>query len=70
MWQGALYGGAGLKVQVGSSSEFAGPIIADEVDLDSSTDAESFGFIVTSPSGMPGNSAINARPDKLELFSG
>jgi Tfp pilus assembly protein PilX len=70
MWQGALYGGAGLKVLVGSSSDFAGPIIADEVDLDSSVDAESFGFIVTSPSGMPGNSAINARPGNLELFSG
>jgi Tfp pilus assembly protein PilX len=70
MWQGALYGGAGLKVQVGSSSEFAGPIIADEVSLASSIDAESFGFISTSPSGMPGNSSINARPGKLELFAG
>jgi hypothetical protein len=69
-WQGALYGGAGLKVQVESSTDFAGPIIADEVDLKSSVNAESFGLIVTSPAGMPGNSTVNARPDKPQLFSG
>lgn len=69
-WQGALYGGAGLKAQVESSTDFAGPIIADEVSLKSSVNAESFGMIVTSPTGMPGNSTVNARPDKPQLFAG
>jgi hypothetical protein len=70
MWQGALYGGAGLKVEVKSSSEFAGPIIADEVALESSIDVEPFGLITTVPSGMPGNSSVNAYPDKPQLFAG
>jgi hypothetical protein len=69
-WQGALYGGAGLKVQVESSSQFAGPIIADEVALQSSVDTTPFGLIATAPSGMPGSATVNARPDKPQLFSG
>ena len=69
-WQGALYGGAGLKAQVESSSAFAGPIIADEVSLNSSVDTTPFGLISTAPSGMPGSATVNARPDKPQLFSG
>jgi hypothetical protein len=69
-WQGALYGGAGGKVRVESSSQFAGPIIADEVDLESSIDASYFGTIGTAPTGMPGNTTVNAQPDKPQLFSG
>jgi Tfp pilus assembly protein PilX len=69
-WQGALYGGAGAKVEIKSSSEFAGPIIADEVALESSIDAQGFGTITTGPSGMPGNSTVNAYPDKPQLFAG
>ncbi|HEX7256324.1 MAG TPA: pilus assembly PilX N-terminal domain-containing protein [Gaiellaceae bacterium] len=69
-WQGALYGGSGLKVQVESSTDFAGPIIADEVSLKSSIDTMPFGLITTAPTGMPGNSTINAQPDKPQLFSG
>jgi hypothetical protein len=69
-WQGALYGGSGLKAQVESSSAFAGPIIADEVSLNSSVDTTPFGLISTAPSGMPGSTTVNARPDKPQLFSG
>jgi Tfp pilus assembly protein PilX len=68
-WQGALYGGP-YKAKLLSSIRFAGPVIADEVYVDSSIQTESFSTIVTSPTGMPGNSAIYALPDKLELFSG
>jgi hypothetical protein len=69
-WQGALYGGAGGKVRIESSSQFAGPIIADEVDLESSIDASQFGVIGSAPTGMPGNATVNAQPDKPQLFSG
>jgi hypothetical protein len=69
-WQGALYGGAGGKVRIESSSQFAGPIIADEVDLESSIDASHFGTIGVAPTGMPGNETVNAQPDKPQLFSG
>jgi hypothetical protein len=69
-WQGALYGGSGLKVQIESSTAFAGPIIADEVSLNSSVDTTPFGLISTAPSGMPGSATVNARPDKPQLFSG
>lgn len=69
MWQGAIYGGP-YKARVQSSARFAGPIIADEVILSSSVQSAPFGIIGTSPTGLPGNSTIHARPDKLELFSG
>jgi hypothetical protein len=69
-WQGAIYGGAGTKIYVGSSARFAGPLISDEVDLESSVQAESFGIISTAPTGMPGNSTVNAQPDKPQLFAG
>jgi hypothetical protein len=69
-WQGAIYGAVGTKIYVGSSARFAGPLISDEVDLDSSVQAESFGLISTAPTGMPGNSTVNAQPDKPQLFSG
>jgi hypothetical protein len=68
-WQGAIYGGP-YKARIQSSAEFAGPVIADEVVLSSSIEAQSFGTISTVPTGMPGNDTIHARPDKLELFSG
>jgi hypothetical protein len=69
MWQGAIYGGT-YKIEVDGSLVFAGPLIADEVHLNSSIDAMPFTMIGTSPSGLPGNQAIYAKPDKLELFSG
>jgi hypothetical protein len=55
---------------VESSARFAGPLIADEVALSSSIQTEPFTIISTAPTGMPGNATIQARPDKLELFSG
>jgi Tfp pilus assembly protein PilX len=70
MWQGAMYGGAGTRIMVDGSARFSGPLISDEVDLNSSVQAESFGMISTAPSGMPGNSTVNAQPDKPQLFSG
>lgn len=69
-WQGAMYGGAGTKIYVDGSARFAGPLISDEVDLNSSIQAEGFGLITTAPSGMPGNTTVNAQPDKPQLFSG
>lgn len=69
MWQGAIYGGP-YKARVQSSAKFAGPLIADEVVLSSSVESSPFGHITTAPTGMPGNDTIQARPDKLELFSG
>jgi hypothetical protein len=69
-WQGALYGGSGGKVRIESSSQFAGPIIADEVDLESSIDSTPFGTIGQAPTGMPGNATVNAQPDKPQLFAG
>ena len=68
-WQGAIYGGA-YKVRLLSSIRFQGPVISDEVFTDSSLQTEPFSVIVTAPTGMPGNSNIYAKPDKLELFSG
>jgi hypothetical protein len=69
-WQGAMYGGTGTKIYVDGSVRFAGPLISDEVDLNSSIQAEGFGSIVTAPTGMPGNATVNAQPDKPQLFSG
>jgi Tfp pilus assembly protein PilX len=68
-WQGALYGGP-YRARILSSVRFAGPVIADEVYVDSSLQTEPFSTIVTSPTGLPGNNAVYAAPDKLELFSG
>jgi hypothetical protein len=68
-WQGAIYGGP-YKARVQSSAKFAGPIIADEVILSSSVQSSPFGTIGTSPTGLPGNQTIYAKPDRLELFSG
>jgi Tfp pilus assembly protein PilX len=69
LWQGAIYGGP-YKARVLSSVRFAGPIIADEVYVESSLQTEPFTTIVTSPTGLPGNATTWAKPDKLELFSG
>ena len=68
-WQGAIYGGA-YKARLLSSIRMQGPVIADEVYLDSSLQTEPFSVITTAPTGMPGNSSVYAKPDKLELFSG
>jgi Tfp pilus assembly protein PilX len=68
-WQGAIYGGP-YKAKLLSSVRVAGPVIADEVYVESSLQTEPFTTIVTSPTALPGNSTTWARPDKLELFSG
>jgi Tfp pilus assembly protein PilX len=68
-WQGAIYGGP-YKAKLLSSVRVAGPVIADEVYVESSLQTEPFTTIVTSPTGLPGNSTTWAKPDKLELFSG
>jgi Tfp pilus assembly protein PilX len=68
-WQGAIYGGA-YRVRLLSSIRFQGPVIADEVYTDSSLQTEPFAVIVTAPTGMPGNTSLYAKPEKLELFSG
>jgi Tfp pilus assembly protein PilX len=68
-WQGAIYGGP-YKARLLSSIRYQGPVIADEVYVDSSLQTEPFSIIVTAPTGIPGNSNIFAKPDKLELFSG
>jgi Tfp pilus assembly protein PilX len=68
-WQGAIYGGP-YKAKLLSSIRVAGPVIADEVYVDSSLQTEPFTTIVTTPTGLPGNTAMAAKPDKLELFSG
>jgi Tfp pilus assembly protein PilX len=68
-WQGAIYGGP-YKAKLLSSVKVAGPVIADEVYVESSLHTEPFTTIVTSPTGLPGNSSSWAKPDKLELFSG
>jgi hypothetical protein len=68
-WQGAIYGGP-YKAKLLSSVRVAGPVIADEVYVESSLQTEPFTTIVTSPTGLPGNSTVWAKPDKLELFSG
>lgn len=65
-----MYGGAGTRIMVDGSARLAGPLISDEVDLNSPVQAESFGMISTAPSGMPGNSTVNAQPDKPQLFAG
>jgi Tfp pilus assembly protein PilX len=68
-WQGAIYGSA-YKVRLLSSIRYQGPVISDEVFTDSSLQTEPFSVIVTAPTGMPGNSSLYAKPDKMELFSG
>jgi hypothetical protein len=68
-WQGALYGGP-YKVRADSSLKIAGPIIADEVVVNSSIDMYGFAIISEVIPGMPGNTAVNSQPKKPELFSG
>jgi hypothetical protein len=68
-WQGAVYGGA-YFIRVTSSFQFGGPLIADEVSLGSSVQSGYFLTLTSSPTGMPGNSTVYAKPDKLQLFSG
>ena len=67
-WQGAIYGGP-YKAKLLSSVRVVGPVIADEVYVESSLQTEPFTTIVTSPTGLPGNATTWAKPDKLELFS-
>jgi hypothetical protein len=69
-WQGALFGAAGTKVTVSSASNFAGPIIADEVNLNSSIEIGGFNWMVSSPTALPGNPTIYAEPGKPEYFAG
>ena len=48
----------------------AGPIIADEVVVNSSIDMYGFAVISDVIPGMPGNATVYAQPKKPELFSG
>lgn len=68
-WQGALYGGP-YKARVDSSVKVAGPIISDEVIVNSSIDMYGFSTIGEVVPGMPGNSTVYSQPKKPELFSG
>jgi Tfp pilus assembly protein PilX len=68
-WQGALFGG-NYKVRADSSLKVAGPIIADEVVVNSSIDMYGFAVISEVIPGMPGNALVYAQPKKPELFSG
>ena len=68
-WQGALYGGA-YKAVLSSGFRSSGPIIADEVVLNSSTVQQGFSTISEVPTGMPGNAIVYAQPDKPQLYSG
>jgi hypothetical protein len=68
-WQGALYGGP-HRVQLKAGVKAAGPIIADEVVLNSSVQEMGFGTLQEVPTGMPGNPLVVAQPDKPELYSG
>lgn len=68
-WQGAMYGGA-YRVQLNAGVKAAGPIIADEVVLNSSVQEMGFGTLEEVPNGMPGNPLVVAQPDVPELYSG
>jgi Tfp pilus assembly protein PilX len=68
-WQGALFGGP-YKARADSSLKIAGPIIADEVVVNSSIDMYGFAVISEVIPGMPGNATVFAQPRKPELFSG
>jgi hypothetical protein len=68
-WQGALYGGAYIA-RMNSGVKSSGPIIADEVSLNSSVQQQGFSTIGEAPTGMPGNPVIVAQPDSPELYSG
>jgi Tfp pilus assembly protein PilX len=68
-WQGALFGGP-YKVRVDSSLKVAGPIIADEVLVNSSIQMYGFAVISEVIPGMPGNATVYSQPKKPELFSG
>jgi hypothetical protein len=68
-FQGALYGGP-HKIRVESSLSIAGPMIADEVMINSSIQMHGFSTIAEVISGMPGSSTVYAQPKKPELFSG
>jgi hypothetical protein len=68
-WQGALFGGP-YKARADSSLKIAGPIIADEVVVNSSIDMYGFAVISEVIPGMPGNGTVYAQPKKPELFSG
>ncbi len=68
MWQGALYGG-GYKIRLSAGFQSSGPMIADEVVLNSSTVQQGFGTITQVPTGMPGNPLLVAQPDKPQLYS-
>jgi Tfp pilus assembly protein PilX len=68
-WQGAIYGGA-YKVNLASGVKASGPVIADEVVLNSSLQQQGFSTISDAPTGMPGNPLVVAQPDEPELYSG
>jgi Tfp pilus assembly protein PilX len=68
-WQGAMFGG-NYKARTDSSLKVAGPIIADEVMVNSSIDMYGFAVISEVIPGMPGNALVYAQPKKPELFSG
>jgi hypothetical protein len=68
-WQGAMYGGA-YRVQLNAGVKAAGPIIADEVVLNSSVQEQGFSTLEEVPTGMPGNPLVVAQPDEPELYSG
>jgi hypothetical protein len=68
-WQGAIYGGSYI-VRLNSGVKTSGPILADEVSLNSSVQQQGFSTIGQAPSGMPGNPIVVAQPDKPQLYSG
>ncbi len=68
-WQGAIYGGA-YRVQLSSGFKASGPIIADEVVLNSSVQAQGFSTLSEVPTGMPGNPVVYAQADSPQLYAG
>jgi hypothetical protein len=68
-WQGALYGGQ-HKIRIDGSAQVAGPLISDEVLVNSSIDLNGFSTIAEVIPGMPGNVSVYAQPQKPQLFAG
>jgi Tfp pilus assembly protein PilX len=67
--QGAFYGGPN-KIRIDGSAQVAGPLISDEVLVNSSIDLNGFSTISEVIPGMPGNVSVYAQPQKPQLFAG
>jgi hypothetical protein len=68
IFQGGLF--ATNNIQFTSNARSDGPIVGNEIKLESNVQVDQFPIITTVPAGMPGNPAVYAQPNPPQLYSG